>query len=116
MEEIYKDLNSPQIQEFEKLLNKEFSKTTAKEGDITKGIITKITDKMVYIELPNSMAKSEGMLDINELKLLKEHSSIKIGDTIEICIEKLEDKFGNVVISRERAKKNKIVATFRACL
>ena len=43
MEEIYKNLNSPQVQEFEKLLNTEFSKTIAKEGDITDGVITKIT-------------------------------------------------------------------------
>lgn len=105
MEEIYKNLNSPQVQEFEKLLNTEFSKTIAKEGDITDGVITKITEKVIFVEIPG--AKSEGMLDINELKLLKEDSTIKIGSKISVVIEKLEDKSGNVIISRERAKKIK---------
>ena len=54
MEEIYKDLSSSKNKEFEK----------------AEGIVTKITNKLVFIELPG--AKSEGTLDVNEIKLLKE--------------------------------------------
>ena len=73
MEEIYKDLSSPKSKEFEKLLNTEFSKSQISEGKIADGTITKITNKLVFIELPG--AKSEGTLDINEMKLLKEVSA-----------------------------------------
>ena len=45
------------------------------------------------------------MLEINELKLLKEEDSVKVGSKISVVIEKLEDKNGNVVISRDKAKK-----------
>ena len=48
MEEIYKDLSSPKSKEFEKLLNNEFSKSQISEGKIADGIITKITNKLVF--------------------------------------------------------------------
>jgi len=67
MEEIYKDLSSPKSKEFEKLLNTEFSKSQISEGKIADGTITKITNKLIFLELPG--AKSEGTLDINEMKL-----------------------------------------------
>jgi small subunit ribosomal protein S1 len=105
MEEIYRDLNSPKRKEFEKLLNNEFSKTQISEGKIAEGTITKITNKLVFIELPG--AKSEGTLDINEMKLLKEEGSLKVGSKISVLVIKLEDKKGDLVISRERAKKLK---------
>ena len=105
MEEIYKNSNSLQVKEFENLLNTEFSKTIAKEGDIVDGTISKVSEKVVFVEIPG--AKSEGMLDMNELKLLKEDSNVKVGSKISVVIEKLEDKSGNVIISRERAKKIK---------
>ena len=52
------------------LLNIELSKTKAEEGKIVDGVVSKITEKVLYVEIPG--AKSEGMLEINELKLLKE--------------------------------------------
>ena len=103
MEEIYRDLSSQKSKEFEKLLNTEFSKSHISEGKIADGIITKITNKLVFVELPG--AKSEGTLDVNEMKLLKEEGDLKVGSKISVLIVKLEDKKGDLVISRERAKK-----------
>ena len=105
MEEIYKDLSSSKSKEFEKLLNSEFSKSIIKEGEKVDGIITKITNKLVYIELPG--AKSEGTLDVNEIKLLKEEANLKLGSKISVLVVKLEDKKGDLVISGEKARKIK---------
>lgn len=105
MEEIYKDLSSPKSKEFEKLLNNEFSKSQVSEGKIADGTITKITNKLVFIELPG--AKSEGTLDINEMKLLKEEGNLKLGSKISVLVVKLEDKKGDLIISREKARKMK---------
>ena len=105
MEEIYKDLNSPKSKEFEKLLNTEFSKSQISEGKIVNGTITKITNKLIFLELPG--AKSEGTLDINEMKLLKEEGNLKVGSKISVLVVKLEDKKGDLIISREKAKKIK---------
>ena len=105
MEEIYKDLSSPKSKEFEKLLNTEFSKSQISEGKIADGTITKITNKLIFLELPG--AKSEGTLDINEMKLLKEEENLKVGSKISVLVVKLEDKKGDLIISREKAKKIK---------
>ena len=105
MEKIYRNTSSPQIKEFEKLLNTEFSKTKAEEGQVVKGVITKITEKVVYVDIKNG--KSEGIIELSELKLLKE-DNIEIGSKISVLIEKLEDKNGDMVISREKAKKLKV--------
>ena len=105
MEEIYKDLNSPKSKEFEQLLNSAFSKSKVEEGKIVDGTVTKITDKLIFIEIVG--AKSEGTLDINEFKFSKDKDDLKIGKKIPVLIEKLEDKFGDLVISREKAQKMK---------
>ena len=105
MEKIYRNTNSPKIQEFEKLLNKEFSKTKAEEGTIVEGIITKVTPKVCYVDI-GSNGKSEGVIELNELKLLKE-DNIEVGQKLSVVIEKLEDRNGDMVISREKAKKLK---------
>ena len=105
MEEIYKDLSSPKSKEFEKLLNTEFSKSQISEGKIADGTITKITNKLIFLELPG--AKSEGTLDISEMKLLKEEGNLKVGSKISVLVVKLEDKKGDLIISREKAKKIK---------
>ena len=105
MEEIYKDLSSPKSKEFEKLLNTEFSKSQISEGKIVDGTITKITNKLIFLELPG--AKSEGTLDINEMKLLKEEGNLKVGSKISVLVVRLEDKKGDLIISREKAKKIK---------
>ena len=105
MEEIYKNLSSPKSKEFEKLLNTEFSKSQISEGKIADGTITKITNKLIFLELPG--AKSEGTLDINEMKLLKEEGNLKVGSKISVLVVKLEDKKGDLIISREKAKKIK---------
>ena len=105
MEEIYKDLSSPKSKEFEKLLNTEFSKSQISEGKIADGTITKITNKLIFLELPG--AKSEGTLDINEMKLLKEEGNLKVGSKISVLVVKLEDKKGDLIISREKARKLK---------
>ena len=45
--EIYKDLNNPASQEFEKLLNSQLSKTKIEEGKVIEGLsrILKIYDR-----------------------------------------------------------------------
>jgi small subunit ribosomal protein S1 len=69
------------------------------------GTITKITNKLIFLELPG--AKSEGTLDISEMKLLREEEKLKVGSKVSVLVVKLEDKKGDLVISREKAKKIK---------
>ncbi len=100
MEEILKQSKSHK--EFEKLLSQDLDSRKFKEGEISTGVISKIGKKFVFVDLG---LKSEGAIPIDEFKLTKEIDKIKIGSTIDVLLEKIENKSGDVVISREKARK-----------
>ena len=102
--EIYKDINTPIKQEFEKLLNSQLSKNKIEEGKIIDGKVTKITDKFVFIFIPG--LKSEPIVDINELKMIGLKDKITEGESIPVLLEKIEDKNGEVIVSAIKAQKN----------
>jgi small subunit ribosomal protein S1 len=103
--EIYKDLTSPANQEFEKLLNSQLSKNQIEEGKIIEGKINKITEKFVFLFVDG--LKSEPVLDVNELKSMGLSEKIKVGETISVLLEKIEDKHGEVLVSASKAQKIK---------
>ena len=103
--EIYKDLSNPASKEFEKLLNSKLSKIQIEEGKIIEGKINKITDKFVFLFVEG--LKSEPVIDINELKSMGLQEKIKLGETIPVLLEKIEDKNGEVLVSANKAQKIK---------
>ncbi len=103
--EIYKDLTSPASQEFEKLLNSQLSKINIEEGKIIEGKINKITEKFVFLFVEG--LKSEPVLDVNELLQMGLKDKIKVGETIPVLLEKIEDKHGEVIVSASKAQKIK---------
>ena len=103
--EIYKDLNSPESKEFKNLLNSQLSKTKIEEGKIVNGVVSKISDKFVFLFIEG--LKSEPVLDINEIKNINLADKIKEGSTIPVLLEKIEDKNGQVIVSASKAQKIK---------
>tara|TARA_B100000963_G_scaffold310481_1_gene286997 strand:+ start:4328 stop:6049 length:1722 start_codon:yes stop_codon:yes gene_type:complete len=103
--EIYKTPLDSASKEFEKLLNSSLSKTQIEEGKIIEGKINKITEKYVFLHCDG--LKSEPVLDINELKTMGLTEKIKLGETIPVLLERLEDKLGEVVVSASKAQKIK---------
>ena len=103
--EIYKDLSNPISKEFEKLLNSQLSKANIEEGNVIDGKINKITEKFVFLFIEG--LKSDPVLDINELRSMGLKEKIKIGETIPVLLEKIEDKNGEVLVSASKAQKIK---------
>jgi len=71
-------------------------------GEIVKGVVIEVRPKEVLVDIGY---KSEGVIPGNEFDDIK---AVKVGDETDVLIEKLEDKEGMVVLSREKAefKKN----------
>jgi small subunit ribosomal protein S1 len=71
-------------------------------GNIVKGTIIEVRPKEVLVDIGY---KSEGVISGGEFEDIK---TVKVGDEIDVLIEKLEDKEGMVVLSKEKAefKKN----------
>ena len=102
MEETIKLEKSKSHKEFEKLLTQDMGSRNLKEGEIISGIVSGISKKHVYVDI---MAKSEGSIPIEEFILTKEIANIKVGSKVDVLLEKIENKNGDVVISREKARK-----------
>ena len=103
--EIFKNLDNPLSKEFEQLLNNQLSKIQIEEGKIIDGKINKITEKFVFLFVEG--LKSEPVLDINELKSIGLADKIKVGESIPVLLEKIEDKNGEVIVSASKAQKIK---------
>ena len=104
MEEILKQDKSKSHKEFEKLLSKDLENRKFKEGEITTGTVEEIGKKFVFIDLG---LKSSGAIPIEEFKLTKEMDKIEIGSKVDVLLEKIENRDGEIVISREKAKRAK---------
>ena len=72
-----------------------------KEGSIVPGVITEIRANEVVVDIGG---KAEGVIPANEFSDLGE---LQIGSTIEVILEKLEDKEGNPILSYEQAQQKK---------
>jgi small subunit ribosomal protein S1 len=76
-----------------------YEKTLGKisQGEIVKGRVVHIGDNEVALDIG---FKSEGTVPVNEFPNIKD---VKIGDEVEVFLESIEDKDGQLVLSRKRA-------------
>jgi small subunit ribosomal protein S1 len=76
-----------------------------KEGDVVQGKVLKILEKEVVVDIG---FKSEGVIDIDEVRGYDGQLTVKPGDKVEVLLEKLENSDGYVVLSKEKAEKMKV--------
>ncbi len=69
------------------------------EGTVVKGVIVGITDKGVAVDIG---AKSVGFIDIMEFK---RDGEINEGDVVDIFLERIENRRGELIISRDNARR-----------
>ena len=86
-------------EDFSALLDEFMGKEKSLQGTVVKGTIVALNDDFATIDVG---LKSEGRLAIKELGLKEEP---KVGDTVDVYIDRYEDKDGLVVLSREKARR-----------
>ena len=101
VETINQELSSSQ-KEFESLLNDDFKDRKLKENEIIKATVTEITKNFIVVDCK---AKMEGMIPVEEFKNDDELSDLKVGSIIEVYLERIESFKGEIVISREKARR-----------
>ena len=89
------DYNEDEFQNMLKLYEKTFN--VIKENELVKGKIVAIHGEDVLIDIGS---KSDGRVSINEFSNPEE---LKVGNEIEIFLEKIEDKEGQLVLSKKKA-------------
>ena len=75
------------------------------EGEVVKGTVLKVTDSAVVIDVGY---KSEGLIQIHEFLDETGNVTVQPGDTVDVLLERTEDREGHIVLSREKAEKMKI--------
>ena len=75
------------------------------EGEVVKGTVLKVTASEVIVDVGY---KSEGIIPVDEFVDETGQISVQPGDTVDVLLERTEDREGYVVLSREKAEKMKI--------
>ncbi len=90
------------VENFSELLEQSLSEFKYKEGQIIKGTVLSIINDTVVVDVG---LKAEGRIPIKEFHSPGEDHSVKVGDKYDVYLEKLENKEGEALLSRERARK-----------
>ena len=96
--------SNPLHKEFQNLLDQDFKDRKLKENEIIKATVTEITKNFIVVDCK---AKMEGMIPIEEFKNDDELSKLKVGSLIDVYLERIESFKGEIVISRDKARKMK---------
>jgi small subunit ribosomal protein S1 len=75
------------------------------EGELTRGQIIKIDEEQVLVDIGY---KSEGIIPVSEFKDSEGNITAKVGDEVDVVLERKEDDEGLVTLSMEKAKKIKV--------
>lgn len=87
---------------FAALLDESFGTAGRLEGKVIKGLISAIENDFVLIDVG---LKSEGRVALREFSIAGVAPELKVGDTVEVFLERMEDRNGEAMLSREKAKR-----------
>ncbi|HEX4570252.1 MAG TPA: 30S ribosomal protein S1 [Dongiaceae bacterium] len=87
---------------FASLLEESIGAGNGLEGSVLKGTVVAIENDFALIDVG---LKSEGRVQLKEFSAPGQKPEIKVGDTVEVFLERMEDKNGEAVLSREKARR-----------
>ncbi len=93
---------SPTRDDFAKLIEESFSDGHLQEGSVVKGTVVGIEKELAVIDVG---LKTEGRVALREFSGPGRGAEIKIGDTVEVYLERIENALGEAVLSRDKARR-----------
>jgi small subunit ribosomal protein S1 len=95
-------MTTPPKEDFAALLQESFGGSGGLEGSVLKGTVVAIEGDTALIDVG---LKSEGRVQLKEFAAPGQRPEIKVGDQVEVYLERMEDKNGEAVLSREKARR-----------
>jgi small subunit ribosomal protein S1 len=89
-------------EDFAALLEESFTQGSLQEGSVVKGKVVGIEKDLAVIDVG---AKTEGRVPIREFTGPGRQSELKVGDTVEVYLERVENALGEAVLSRDKARR-----------
>ncbi len=96
------DMSESALDEFEALLSESFGNEVSIEGSVVKGTIISIEGDSALIDVG---LKSEGRVALREFTSPGQEHGLKAGDLVEVYVERMEDRNGEAMLSREKARR-----------
>ena len=90
------------MENFADLLAESFGENTNIEGSVVRGFVVGIEGDAVIIDVG---LKSEGRVPMKELAAPGQDPNVNVGDEIEVYVERMEDRNGQAVLSRDKARR-----------
>jgi len=87
--------------EFSNLVKGSSKYVDFKEGEVYKGTVASVNDEFVTVDIGY---KQEGLVYTKEFRNFDGSLKIKVGDTIEVYVDRLESNMGNLVLSKDKAE------------
>ncbi|CAL4322342.1 30S ribosomal protein S1 [Buchnera aphidicola (Eriosoma grossulariae)] len=88
---------------FAQLFEQSLKEIETKPGSIINGIVVSIEKEVVIVD---AGLKSESAIPIEQFKNNQGKLDVKIGDTVDVALDAIEDGFGETILSREKAKRH----------
>ena len=106
LHDFVEDPDTPDPDEYARLLELyDSSFRNIAEGEVVSGTVLQVTSSEVVVDVGY---KSEGMIAIEEFRNERGEVVVDVGDSVDVLLERTEDRHGYVVLSREKAEKMKI--------
>jgi small subunit ribosomal protein S1 len=93
---------TPSREDFAQMLEESFTQGSPQEGAVVKGIVVGIEKDLAVIDVG---AKTEGRVALREFAAPGRQADIKVGDTVEVYLERVENALGEAVLSRDKARR-----------
>jgi len=93
---------APSREDFAKLVDESFSDGHLQEGAVVKGTVVAIERDVAVIDVG---LKTEGRVALREFAGPGRSAEIKVGDTVEVYLERIENALGEAVLSRDKARR-----------
>jgi len=94
--------SAPTREDFTALLDEAYGSEEALEGSVIKGRVVGIEKDMAVIDLG---LKTEGRVALREFTNHGRDPEPKVGDEVEVYLERIENALGEAVISRDKARR-----------
>jgi small subunit ribosomal protein S1 len=93
---------APSREDFAKMLDESFNQGNTHEGSVVHGTVVNIEKDVAVIDVG---LKTEGRVPLREFAGPGRQSDLKIGDTVEVYLERVENALGEAVLSRDKARR-----------